>query len=151
MTHEPMEHNGVSSVGEWHVVTQPHFNCPRGSFRPAVFQTECNASNCPHQCACHIEGSGVDPADCVCKGDWRRATAEEWVKTTTAPTANVWKDKRREWEREGEGGGEAMAAVRWGANSRRCRRPPWRWRRAAASRRRRGGSNRCRGRGVVSI
>ena len=97
MTHEPqMEHNGVSSVGEWHVVTQPHFNCPRGSFRPARFVSHCDASNCPHQCACHVEGSGIDPADCVCKGDWKRLKTEEWVKTTTAPTANAWKDKRAE-------------------------------------------------------
>jgi len=86
-----MEHNGMGRLGEWHVVTQPHFNCPRGSFRPAVFVTSC-AAGC--YCPCHMAGSGVDPADCKCSGSWRRATAEEWVKTTTAPTANSWKDRR---------------------------------------------------------
>ncbi|KAL1511910.1 hypothetical protein AB1Y20_005191 [Prymnesium parvum] len=94
-TSEPkMEHNGVSGVGEWHVVTLPHFNCPRGSFRPAVFATECDEGCCA--CACHVEGSGVDGADCECKGHWRRLAADEWVKTTTAPTANAWKDRRTE-------------------------------------------------------
>eukprot|EP00966_Prymnesium_polylepis_P142588 3291992-Prymnesium_polylepis.1 len=87
MTHKPlMEHNGVGGVGEWHVVVQPHFNCPRGSFRPAVFCTDCDGTSCG--CACHVPGSGVDCVDCDCKGDWRRATGDEWVKTTTAPTAN---------------------------------------------------------------
>mmetsp|Transcript_25173 Transcript_25173/g.37786 ORF Transcript_25173/g.37786 Transcript_25173/m.37786 type:complete len:130 (+) Transcript_25173:1-390(+) len=105
MSGEPrMEHNGVGGVGEWHVVTQPHFNCPGGSFRPAVFVTACDAA-CG--CACHGEDSRVDAADCSCKGTWRRATAEEWVKTTTAPTANSWKDRRAERERalEARGGG----------------------------------------------
>ena len=85
-----LEHNGLDSIGEWHVVTQPHFNCPRGSFRPAVFCTACD-STC--RCACHMN-EAIDPAKCKCKGTWERASAEEWVKTTTAPTANGWKDKR---------------------------------------------------------
>ncbi|KAL1511800.1 hypothetical protein AB1Y20_005086 [Prymnesium parvum] len=92
MSGEPrMEHNGVGGVGEWHVVTQPHFNCAKGSFRPAVFVTACEAA-C--ECKCHVAGAGVDPADCGCKGAWRRVGAEVWVKTTTAPTANSWKDRR---------------------------------------------------------
>eukprot|EP00966_Prymnesium_polylepis_P119936 2771483-Prymnesium_polylepis.1 len=87
-----MEHNGTLEIGEWHVVTQPHFNCPRGSFRPAVFCPDCDASTCA--CECHIPGCDVDPATCGCKGKWRRASANEWVKTTSAPTANNWRDRR---------------------------------------------------------
>eukprot|EP00966_Prymnesium_polylepis_P324615 7380641-Prymnesium_polylepis.1 len=111
MTHNPlMEHNGVGGVGEWHVVVQPHFNCPRGSFRPAVFCTDCSAATCA--CACHTQGSGVDSAECDCKGEWRRAMGEEWVKTTTAPTANAWKDKRVEHMRAKAAKVEAKAAAK---------------------------------------
>ncbi|KAL3898366.1 MAG: hypothetical protein SGPRY_012854 [Prymnesium sp.] len=103
-----MEHNGVNGIGEWHVVTQPHFNCPRGSYRPAIFVTECEAASC--ECRCHVPGSGVDSADCKCKGHWRRLKPEEWVKTTTAPTANSWKDRRAERERA-KTAAKAMAVV----------------------------------------
>ena len=112
-----MEHNGLGKIGEWHVVTQPHFNCARGSFRPAVFKTECDASSCG--CACHTPGSRVDPADCDCKGGWQRAGEKEWVKTTTAPTANAWKDRRAERERlkASKAAARAVAAT---ATSERC-------------------------------
>lgn len=95
MAREPlMDHNGVAGVGEWHMVLQPHFHCPggQGRFRPAVFETVCDESSC--DCPCHAKGSGIDPADCSCKGMWRCATANEWVKTTTPPTVNSWKDRR---------------------------------------------------------
>ena len=116
MTRGPaMEHNGVcGAVGEWHVVTQPHFNCPGGSFRPAVFVPSCGAATgCG--CACHVAGSGVDSADCGCVCAWRRATSDEWVKTTTAQTANTWKDKRAERTRavSGMGGMGGMGGVHY--------------------------------------
>jgi hypothetical protein len=89
-----LEHSGLADVGEWHVVTQPHFNCPRGSFRPAKFRTACD-DGCG--CSCHAD-VGVDPADCNCNGSWERVGADEWVKTTTAPTANGWKDRRAKYQ-----------------------------------------------------
>ena len=88
-----LEHNGFGSIGEWHVVTQNHANCAGGTFRPATFATSCDYS-C--SCTCHTN-CAVDPAACKCKGCWQRASPEEWVKTTTAPTANGWKDRRTQF------------------------------------------------------
>ena len=101
------------------MVTQPHFNCPRGSFRPAAFVPFCSAATgCG--CACHVPGSGVDSADCGCKGDWRRVGADVWVKTTTAPTANGWKDRRAakaNHTKHATGNGAPPARAFWGRAS----------------------------------